>query len=94
MNNLFKHKELLDQFLNEIEEVSSTARSLHILTGEQDFMAMDVLINMLFTAMCNNDLRDLTEVMADFAVRNSKKNTEQDAISDLINQTQTQRGLN
>ena len=94
MRDLFEQKSLLKQFFLELDEVSSTARSLHVLTGEDDFIAMDVLINMLTTALLNNDLRALTEVMADFVVRNSKKDTEENAISDLISQTQKQRGLN
>jgi hypothetical protein len=54
---------------------------------------MDVLTNMLMTAMVEGDLEALTHVMADFAVRNNKKG-KQDAIGDLIDATQNQRGVN
>ena len=58
-----------------------------------DFMAMDVLTNMLLSAMVEGDLEALTRVMADFAVRNNNKG-KQDAIGDLIDATQNERGVN
>ena len=93
MTNLLKHRELIEEFFDKAEELSHLSQTIHILTDEMDFMAMDVLTNMLMTAMVEGDLEELTRVMADFAVRNSKKG-KQDAISDLIDSTQTQRGIN
>ena len=48
---------------------------------------------MLLTAMVEGDLEALTKVMADFAVSNSNKG-KQDAIDDLIDATQNERGVN
>jgi len=93
MTNLLKHRELIEEFFNKAEELSHLSQTIHILTDEMDFMAMDVLINLLLSAMVEGDLEALTRVMSDFAVRNSKKG-KQDAISDLIDATQTQRGIN
>jgi len=92
MNNLLKHRELIEEFFDKAEELSHLARTIHILTDEKDFMAMDVLTRMLLTAMVEGDLEALTHVMADFAVRNSKG--KQDAVSDLIDATQNERGVN
>ena len=75
------------------EELSHLAGTIAVLTGEQDFMAMDVLTRMLLTAMVEGDLEALTKVMADFAVKNSNKG-KQDAIDDLIDATQNERGVN
>ena len=93
MTNLLKHRELVEEFFDKAQELSHLAETIHILTDEMDFAAMDVLINMLMSTMVEGDLEALTRVMADFAVRNSKKG-KQDAISDLIDATQTQRGIN
>ena len=93
MTNLLKHRELIEEFFDKAEELSHLAETIHLLTGEQDFMAMDVLTRMLLTAMVEGDLEALTKVMADFAVRNSKQG-KQDAIDDLIDATQNQRGVN
>ena len=93
MTNLLKHRELIEEFFDKYEELSHLAETIHILTDEMDFMAMDVLINMLLTTMVEGDLEALTRVMSDFAVRNSKKG-KQDAIGDLIDATQNQRGVN
>ena len=93
MTNLLKHRELIEEFFDKAEELSQLASTIHILTDEMDFAAMDVLTNMLLTAMVEGDLEALTKVMADFAVRNSNKG-KQDAIGDLIDATQTQRGIN
>jgi len=92
MTNLLKHRELIEEFFDKAEELSHLAETIHLLTGEQDFMAMDVLTRMLLTAMVEGDLEALTHVMADFAVRNSKG--KQDAVSDLIDATQNERGVN
>ena len=93
MTNLLKHRELIEEFFDKAQELSHLAQTIHILTDEMDFAAMDVLTNMLLTAMVEGDLEALTKVMADFAVRNNKKG-KQDAISDLIDATQNQRGVN
>jgi len=92
MNNLLKHRELIEEFFDKSEELSHLAGTIAVLTGEQDFMAMDVLTRMLLTAMVEGDLEALTKVMADFAVSNSKG--KQDAIGDLIDATQNERGVN
>ena len=92
MNNLRQHEDLIREFFNEFDEVASRASTLNILTGETDFAAMDVLMRMLMTAMLKGDLPSLTEYMAKFA--QAKFNLNGDAISDLINQTQNQRGVN
>ncbi len=100
MTNLLKHRELIEEFFDKAEELSHLAATIHLLTDEQDFMAMDVLTRMLITAMCNGDLEALTKVMADFAVRNSTQGKHldaqgnQDAIQKLIDDTQNQRGVN
>lgn len=79
-------------FFDKFEETRETAKALHIVTGEMDFLAIDVLMNMLQTAMCNGDLPDLTEAMAKFAMQKCKDGD--DAIDDLIDQTINQRGVN
>jgi hypothetical protein len=100
MTNLLKHRELIEEFFDKSEELSHLAGTIAVLTGEQDFMAMDVLTRMLITAMCNGDLEALTKVMADFAVRNSNQGKHlaaqgnNDAIQSLIDDTQNQRGVN
>jgi hypothetical protein len=86
------HKEMIKMFFDKFEETRETAKALHIITGEMDFLAIDVLMNMLQTAMCNGDLPDLTEAMAKFAVQKCKDGD--DAIDDLIDQTVNQRGVN
>jgi len=86
------HKEMIKMFFDKFEETRETAKALHIVTGEMDFLAIDVLMNMLQTAMCNGDLPDLTEAMAKFAVQKCKDGD--DAIDDLIDQTVNQRGVN
>ena len=93
MTNLLKHRELIEEFFDKAQELSHLAQTIHILTDEMDFMAMDILTNMLMTAMVEGDLEELTKVMADFAVRNNNKG-KQDAIGDLIDATQNQRGVN
>ena len=93
MTNLLKHRELIEEFFDKAQELSHLAQTIHILTDEMDFAAMDVLTNMLLTAMVEGDLEALTHVMADFAVRNNNKG-KQDAIGDLIDATQNQRGVN
>ena len=93
MTNLLKHRELIEEFFDKSEELSHLAETIAVLTGEQDFMAMDVLTRMLLTAMVEGDLEALTKVMADFAVSNSNKG-KQDAIDDLIDATQNERGVN
>tara|TARA_B100000963_G_scaffold197707_1_gene172053 strand:- start:2990 stop:3271 length:282 start_codon:yes stop_codon:yes gene_type:complete len=93
MTNLLKHRELIEEFFDKAQELSHLAETIHILTDEMDFAAMDVLINLLMSTMVEGDLEELTRAMADFAVRNSKKG-KQDAISDLIDATQIQRGIN
>ena len=92
MTNLLKHREMIEEFFDKAEELSHLAGTIAVLTGEQDFMAMDVLTRMLLTAMVEGDLEALTKVMADFAVSNSKG--KQDAIGDLIDATQNERGVN
>jgi len=86
------HKEMIRMFFDKFEETRETAKALHIVTGEMDFLAIDVLMNMLQTAMCNGDLPDLTEAMAKFAIQKCKDGD--DAIDDLIDQTINQRGVN
>lgn len=93
MKNLLKHREMIEEFFDKSEELSHLAGTIAVLTGEQDFMAMDVLTRMLLTAMVEGDLEALTKVMADFAVKNSNKG-KQDAIDDLIDATQNERGVN
>ena len=93
MTNLLKHRELIEEFFDKAEELSHLSQTIHILTDEMDFMAMDVLTNMLLSAMVEGDLEALTRVMADFAVRNNNKG-KQDAIGDLIDATQNERGVN
>ena len=93
MNNLRQHEDLIREFFNQFDDVAKQASTLNILTGEMDFMAMDVLMRMLMSAMLKGDLPELTEYMADFAVRNSNRG-KQDAIDDLIDATQNQRGVN
>ena len=93
MTNLLKHRELVEEFFDKAQELSHLAETIHILTDEMDFAAMDVLINLLMSTMVEGDLEALTRVMADFAVRNSKKG-KQDAIGDLIDATQNERGVN
>jgi len=100
MKSLLKHRELIEEFFDKSKELSHLAETIHLLTGEQDFMAMDVLTRMLLTAMVEGDLEALTKVMADFAVRNSTQGKHldvqgnEDAIQSLINDTQNQRGVN
>jgi len=100
MTNLLKHREMIEEFFDKAEELSQLASTIHILTDEMDFAAMDVLTNMLLTAMVEGDLEALTKVMADFAVKNSDQGKhlaaqgKQDAIQSLINDTQNQRGVN
>jgi len=86
------HKEMIRMFFDKFEETRETAKALHIVTGEMDFLAIDVLMNMLQTAMLNGDLPDLTEAMAKFAMQKCKDGD--DAIDDLIDQTINQRGVN
>ena len=86
------HKEMIRMFFDKFEETRETVKALHIVTGEMDFLAIDVLMNMLQTAMCNGDLPDLTEAMAKFAMQKCKDGD--DAIDDLIDQTINQRGVN
>ena len=86
------HKEMIRMFFDKFEETRETAKALHIVTGEMDFLAIDVLMNMLQTAMCNGDLPELTEAMAKFAMQKCKDGD--DAIDDLIDQTINQRGVN
>lgn len=86
------HKEMIRMFFDKFDETRETAKALHIVTGEMDFLAIDILMNMLQTAMCNGDLPDLTEAMAKFAVQKCKDGD--DAIDDLIDQTVNQRGVN
>lgn len=86
------HKEMIKMFFDKFDETRETAKALHIITGEMDFRAIDVLMNMLQTAMCNGDLPDLTEAMAKFAMQ--KCNTGGDAIDDLIDDTINKRGVN
>jgi len=86
------HKEMIRMFFDKFEETRETAKALHIVTGEMDFLAIDVLMNMLQTAMCNGDLPDLTEAMAKFAIQ--KCNTGGNAIDDLIDDTINKRGVN
>jgi len=91
---------LIEEFFDKAEELSHLSRTIHILTDEKDFMAMDVLTRMLLTAMVEGDLEALTKVMADFAVRNSTQGKHlgaqgnEDAIQSLIDDTQNQRGVN
>ena len=100
MTNLLKHREMIEEFFDKSEELSHLAGTIAVLTGEQDFMAMDVLTRMLLTAMVEGDLEALTKVMADFAVRNSNQGKHlaaqgnQDAIQKLIDDTQNERGVN
>jgi len=100
MKNLLKHRELIEEFFDKSEELSHLAGTIAVLTGEQDFMAMDVLTRMLLTAMVEGDLEALTKVMADFAVRNSTQGKHlaaqgnEDAIQSLIDDTQNERGVN
>jgi hypothetical protein len=93
MKKLRQHEDLIKEFFDKADELSHLAATIAILTDEQDFMAMDVLTRMLITSMCNGDLEALTKVMADFAVKNSN-NGKQDAIDDLIDATQNERGVN
>jgi len=93
MKKLRQHEDLIREFFDKADELSHLAATIAILTDEQDFMAMDVLTRMLITSMCNGDLEALTKVMADFAVKNSN-NGKQDAIDDLIDATQNERGVN
>ena len=92
MNNLRQHEDLIKEFFNQFDEVANRASTLNILTGEMDFMAMDVLMRMLMTAMLKGELPQLTEHMAKFA--QAKFNLNEDAIRSLIDDTQNQRGPN
>ncbi len=92
MNNLRQHEDLIKEFFNQFDEVANRASTLHILTSETDFAAMDVLMRMLMTAMLKGDLPELTEYLAKFA--QAKFNLNEDAIQSLINDTQNQRGPN
>ena len=87
-----KHKEMIRMFFDKFEETRETAKALHIVTGEMDFLAIDVLMNMLQTAMLHGDLNELTEAMAKFAMQ--KCNTGGNAIDDLIDDTINKRGVN
>ena len=86
------HKEMIKMFFDKFEETRETARALHIVTGEMDFLAVDVLMNTLQTAMCNGDLPDLTEAIAKFAMQKCKDGD--NAIDDLIDDTINKRGVN
>ena len=86
------HKEMIKMFFEKLDETRETAKALHIITGAMDFMAIDVLMNMLQTAMLNGDLPELTETMAKFAIQ--KCNTGGNAIDDLIDDTINKRGVN
>ena len=92
MNNLRQHEDLIREFFNQFDDVANRASTLNILTGEMDFMAMDVLMRMLMSAMLKGDLPELTEYMAKFA--KEKFNLNEDAIQSLIDDTQNQRGVN
>ena len=86
------HKEMIKMFFDKFEETRETAKALHIVTGELDFMAMDVLINTLQTAMLNGDLPELTDAIAKFTM--SKCKDGDNAIDDLIDDTINKRGVN
>lgn len=86
------HKEMIKMFFDKFDETRETAKALHIITGEMDFMAIDILMNTLQTAMLNGDLPDLTEAIAKFAIQKCKDGD--NAIDDLIDQTINQRGVN
>lgn len=92
MNNLRQHEDLIREFFNQFDDTANRASTLNILTGEMDFMAMDVLMRMLMSAMLKGDLPQLTEHMAKFA--QAKFNLNEDAIQSLIDDTQNQRGVN
>jgi hypothetical protein len=86
------HKEMIKMFFEKFDETRETARALHIVTGEMDFLAIDVLMNTLQTAMLNGDLPELTETIAKFAI--SKCKDGDNAIDDLIDDTINKRGVN
>ena len=92
MNNLRQHEDLIKEFFKQFDDTANQASTLNILTGEMDFMAMDVLMRMLMTAMLKGELPELTEYMAKFA--QAKFNLNEDAIRSLIDDTQNQRGPN
>ena len=92
MNNLRQHEDLIKEFFKQFDDVANRASTLNILTGEMDFMAMDVLMRMLMTSMLKGELPELTEYMAKFA--QAKFNLNEDAIRSLIDDTQNQRGPN
>ena len=83
------HKEMIKMFFDKFEETRETAKALHIITGEMDFLAIDVLMNTLQTAMLNGDL---TEAIAKFAIQKCKDGD--NAIDDLIDDTINKRGVN
>lgn len=91
MNEMQRHRERIEEFFANIDELSNDGNTLFMLTDNMDFMAMSVLIKMLQGAMLAGDLPDLTETMARFAMR---KDTEGDAVTDLVEQTQNERGVN
>ena len=86
------HKEMIKMFFEKFDETRDTAKALHLITGEMDFLAIDVLMNTLQTAMLNGDLPELTETIAKFAMQ--KCNTGGNAIDDLIDDTINKRGVN
>tara|TARA_R110002167_G_scaffold157948_1_gene353035 strand:- start:18 stop:296 length:279 start_codon:yes stop_codon:yes gene_type:complete len=92
MNNLRQHEDAIREFFDQFDDVAEQASVLNILTNEMDFMAMDVLMRMLMTSLLKGDMPELTEYMAKFA--RAKQSGDHDAISDLIRQTQNNRGVN
>ena len=92
MNNLRQHEDAIREFFDQFDDVAEQASVLNILTNEMDFMAMDVLMRMLMTSLLKGDMPELTEHMAKFA--QAKQSGDRDAISDLISQTQNNRGVN
>ena len=92
MKNLRQHEDAIREFFDQFDDVAEQASVLNILTNETDFMAMDVLMRMLMTSLLKGDMPELTEYMAKFA--QAKQSRDRDAISDLISQTQNNRGVN
>tara|TARA_R110002110_G_scaffold113331_3_gene281482 strand:- start:306 stop:584 length:279 start_codon:yes stop_codon:yes gene_type:complete len=92
MKNLRQHEDAIREFFDQFDDVAEQASVLNILTNEMDFMAMDVLMRMLMTSLLKGDMPELTEYMAKFA--QAKQSRDRDAISDLISQTQNNRGVN
>ena len=77
-------KRLIDELAAHMAGSAESALNLAILTGDEDFAALSLIIPMLMTAIQRGEVMEMAEVLAKFAESKTSKTPTTDLSRDAI----------